>query len=212
LAAPVLASPVSDLDDLIEDADLYLLCTSDDSIEHIAAQLHHVNGIVAHTSGAMNMAILQGNHEFGVFYPLQSLTAGTQVNFEDIPFLIEGSSGETESALMSLAFELSRKVYAISSAQREKVHVAAVFANNFTNHMLVQAKAICDENNIPFEVLHPLIKATFTKALSGDPAENQTGPAIRGDERTIAHHMELLPDEQRKKLYKLITESIQKSR
>jgi predicted short-subunit dehydrogenase-like oxidoreductase (DUF2520 family) len=211
IATPVLASVATRIDQVIEDADLYLLCISDDSILEIGKQLVHVDGIVAHTSGAIAMGALKGLQDFGVFYPLQSFTAGKEVDFEHVPFLIEGSSNAAESALMNAAFELSQNVYAISSAQRERVHVAAVFANNFSNHMLVQAKAICDENNIPFETLHPLIRATFEKALIGDPAANQTGPAVRNDEKTIAKHLQLLTKADQKTLYELITKSIQKT-
>jgi predicted short-subunit dehydrogenase-like oxidoreductase (DUF2520 family) len=211
VAAPVMASVATEIYQLVEDADLYMLCISDDSITEIGRQLNYMDGIVAHTSGAIALNALKGLHEYGVFYPLQSFTTGKEVDFEQVPFLIEGSSGSTESALMSVAFELSQKVFAISSAQREKMHVAAVFANNFSNHMLTEAKAICDENNIPFDVLRPLIKATFEKAQQGNPADNQTGPAIRGDERTIAKHLALLSDKDQRTLYKLITKSIQKN-
>lgn len=209
LAAQVLATPVADLDNLVENADLYLLCISDDSIPEVANQLPPLNGIVAHTSGAANMNVLSGCTNFGVFYPLQTFVAGTNVSFEHIPILCEGSSGDAEAALMSLAFTLSQKVYAVSSAQREKLHVAAVFANNFTNHMLAKAYQICQENNIPFEVLKPLIEATFTKALQGDPAANQTGPAVRHDDKTIAKHLQLLHDDKLRELYQSITKSIQ---
>ena len=209
LAAQVLASPISDLDNLVETADLYLLCISDNNIAEVTGKLPPLNGIVAHTSGAVHMQVLSGCNNYGVFYPLQTFVAGTPVDFEKVPILCEGSSGEVEAALMSLAFTLSQKVYAVNSVQREKLHVAAVFANNFTNHMLAKAYAICQENNIPFEVLHPLIEATFTKALSGDPATNQTGPAVRHDDKTIAKHLELLDNSMLRELYKVITKSIQ---
>jgi predicted short-subunit dehydrogenase-like oxidoreductase (DUF2520 family) len=148
----------------------------------------------------------------GFSTPCNRLRPERDIDFEHVPFLIEGSSGTSESALMSLAFELSRNVYAISSAQRERVHVAAVFANNFTNHMLVEARLICDENGIPFQVLLPLIEATCKKALTGNPAAHQTGPAIRGDERTIAKHLALLKDQGQYDLYQLITQRIQKNK
>lgn len=211
IAAPVLASVATDLDQLIEDEDLYLLCISDDYILQVAKGLIHVKGIVAHTSGAIDLDALAPLQESGVFYPLQTFTTGQKMSYEKIPFLIEGSSGDTEAALMSLAFELSQNVYAMSSSQRQFVHVAAVFANNFSNHMLAEAKAICEENNIPFEVLHPLIKVTIHKALEGDPRDNQTGPAIRNDQKTIGKHLELLNNIDREALYQLITSSIQKN-
>ena len=211
LAAQVLATPIQDLDHIIPNADLYLLCISDNHIKDVAAKLPVVRGIVAHTSGAVNMNELAQNQNYGVFYPLQTLIAGTPVDFSEIPMLCEGNTPQNENALLGLGKTISKKVYAVNSAQREQVHVAAVFANNFSNHMLAQAYAICQKHRIPFEVLHKLVEVTFTKALNGDPKENQTGPAMRHDDKTIAKHLALLPDENLRTLYQIITKSIQQT-
>jgi predicted short-subunit dehydrogenase-like oxidoreductase (DUF2520 family) len=209
LAAELSAAPLSDIRNIIEDADLYLLCVSDAAIAEVGAQLHYARGIVAHTSGSVRMDALAGNENIGVFYPLQTFTTGVPVDLNEVPFLCEGNSSQAESALMALALELSTKVYAISSDQREKLHVAAVFANNFTNHLLAKAHQICEENHIPFSVLHPLILETARKATEGNPQESQTGPAQRGDAVTIEKHLDQLPDPKLQALYKLLTQSIQ---
>ena len=206
------ASPISDFRDIIEDADLYLVCVSDAAIAEVGAQLHYARGIVAHTSGSVRMEALAGNENIGVFYPLQTFTTGVPVDLNEVPFLCEGNSSQAESALMALALELSTKVYAISSDQREQVHIAAVFANNFTNHLLAKAHQICEEHHIPFSVLHPLILETARKAIEGNPETNQTGPAQRGDTVTIEKHLSQLTNSKLKELYTLLTKSIQQDK
>lgn len=208
-ASELSATPLSDFRNIIEDADLYLLCVSDAAIAEVGAQLHYVRGIVAHTSGSIRLDALIGNENVGVFYPLQTFTTGVPVDLNHVPFLCEGNSSQTESVLMALALELSTKVYAISSDQREKLHVSAVFANNFTNHLLAKAHQICEENHIPFSVLHPLILETARKVTEGNPEESQTGPAQRGDAVTIEKHLKQLADPKLRELYTTLTKSIQ---
>lgn len=208
-AAELSTTPLSNLSNIIEDADLYLLCVSDAAIAEVGAQLHYVRGIVAHTSGSISLNALKGNENMGVFYPLQTFTKGLPVDLNQVPFLCEGNGTQTESALMALALELSTKVYAISSAQREKLHIAAVFANNFTNHLLAKAHQICEENHIPFSVLHPLILETARKATEANPENSQTGPAKRGDTVTIEKHLSQLADPNLRELYTILTKSIQ---
>ena len=209
VAKRVLAEPVSTINDVVENADLYLLCISDKNIAEVAKKLPEVKGIVAHTSGSVSMDVLSQFQEYGVFYPLQTFKKSAEVVFEKVPILCEGSSNQAESALMSLAFELSENVFSLNSVQRQKLHVAAVIANNFTNHLFAQAYRLCAENNIPFEVLHPLILETARKATLGNPADYQTGPAHRKDEETIGKHLNLIENAALRDLYALITKSIE---
>lgn len=211
IAYRILAEPISNLFDIDENADLYLLCISDKNIGEVAKNIPDVNGIVAHTSGTVPLDVLHRFHESGVFYPLQTFTKGGEISFEKVPLLCEGSSGPAESALMSLGFEMSQNVYSINSDQRQKLHVAAVIANNFTNHLFAQAFKLCAENKIPFEVLHPLILETARKATLGNPADYQTGPAHRKDDETIQKHLQLLENSNLRELYALITKSIEKA-
>ena len=209
IAQRVLAQPISNFNQIDEDADLYLLCISDKSIADVANNIPDVNGIVAHTSGSVPLNVLNQFHESGVFYPLQTFKKGADFDFENVPILCEGSSGPAESALMSLGFEISQNVFSINSEQRQKLHVAAVIANNFTNYLFAQAYKLCTENNIPFEALHPLILETARKATLGNPADYQTGPAHRKDEETINKHLQLIDNSALRELYKQITKRIE---
>jgi len=193
-----------------KNCDLILLLVSDDAIKELSGKLNALDAIIAHTSGNTSLEVLFPNKNMGVFYPLQSFTKNIEVDLKSVPFLVESNNNDSENALYELAGKLSKKVYRITSSQRRRLHVAAVFANNFANHMFKQAWDICKENDIPFEVLMPLIEETVQKLKETSPAKAQTGPAIRNDQKTIKIHEELLDDSQRD-LYKLITEDILRS-
>jgi predicted short-subunit dehydrogenase-like oxidoreductase (DUF2520 family) len=129
----------------------------------------------------------------------------------EVPFCIESQDEDAEQALVKLAQQLSNTVYLVNSEERKTLHVAAVFACNFTNHLLALAKEMVEEEDLEFDLLKPLIKETFRKALAAEhPALVQTGPAIRNDEITIAQHLDhLLPNKDLRNIYQVMTESIQ---
>lgn len=190
-------------------ADFYILALSDDAIKEIVPLLPEQHGIVVHTSGAKGISTLSKFENYGVFYPLQSFSKSKEVDFHEIPICLEANSPTVLIRLKELASEISEKIYEVDSDQRKALHVAAVFANNFTNHMYSMAAEICARNGLQFEVLRPLIRETLAKAEVLPPPKAQTGPALRGDSETISAHLELLnKDEQ--EIYKLITSSIQK--
>ncbi|MES2691071.1 MAG: Rossmann-like and DUF2520 domain-containing protein [Bacteroidota bacterium] len=191
-------------------ADLYILAVKDEALSEISGELS-VNGIVSHTSGATPLNVLKKHKRAGVFYPLQTFNKNTGTDLLQVPFLIESSSPGDEIVLLELAKKLSNTAIPATSQQRQGLHVAAVFANNFTNHLLVVSKQIMDASGLPFELLKPLIQQTINNALANDPATVQTGPAMRYDHQTIQSHLQLLgtnPDAE--KIYRLITESIQR--
>ena len=202
------AEAISDVTKLDATADLYLICVNDSSIEKVESQLVQVNGVVAHTSGSIHIG--KRNKNNGVFYPLQTFSKDVSVNFSNLPILVEGKNEEVTLALENLAKEISQSVFRISSAQRENLHVAAVFANNFSNYMFAQAYNICKENGVPFQTLYALITETARKAIEENPNLMQTGPAVRKDEKTIAKHLSFLQEDQ-KELYNVITKSIIKA-
>lgn len=210
-AARVFAEPVLDLKNLKRDADLYIIAVSDAAIAEVAAQMPEVEGMVAHTSGAVGIDVLKRFSKHGVFYPLQTFTEGRLLNFEDIPILVEGNTQETEYVLADVARELTLKVHHISSAQREKLHVAAVFVCNFVNHMYSIGKQLCDQNQLPFDVLHALMLETTKKAVSENPLDVQTGPAIRRDEQTMQKHLSKLTQTELKHMYETISKHIIKT-
>ncbi|MFV8838818.1 Rossmann-like and DUF2520 domain-containing protein [Salinimicrobium soli] len=191
-------------------ADVYLLALKDDAIPEVAEKLENCTALVAHTSGAVEMDMLQKCSRRGVFYPLQTFSKEKTLDYSEIPFCLEANSSEDLELLKKMAIEISGKAYEISSAQRKKIHLSAVFVCNFVNHLYAVGEKICRENEIPFEILQPLIKETAAKIQNVSPAEVQTGPAIRNDRTTITAHLEQLNDPENKKIYELLTHAIQK--
>lgn len=193
----------------LQEADLYIISVSDDAIENVSGQLPFKNRLVVHTSGTVPLIALHDNNRKGVFYPLQTFTKGKAVNFKTIPICLEAENPTDYQLLDKVAKSISDKVYAINSDQRKALHVAAVFVNNFTNHLYAIGNDICQENRIPFDILKPLIQETIDKLMMLSPDEAQTGPAIRNDRKTIAAHEAFLTNENQLTIYKILTQSIQ---
>jgi len=191
----------------LKNADVYIIAISDDAIEGFSENLDIDDALVVHTSGSVSIDALKGNYEKGVFYPLQTFSKGTKINFKNIPICVESNSSKQLNALKKLANSISKKVYVIDSNQREKLHLGAVFVNNFVNHLYEIGNEICEENNVPFEILQPLIKETAKKITKISPSAAQTGPAKRKDTETIKKHLDQLKKNQ-KEIYKIMTDSI----
>ncbi len=191
---------------IIPIADLTILAVSDDAIQEVSHKIN--NTFVVHTSGSVAMSQLKNTSRKGVFYMLQSFSKEKKVDFSKIPFCLEVQHSLDFEMLSSIAKLLSEKIYQIDSEQRKIVHVAAVFANNFTNHLYKIANDICDKNQIPFEILYPLIAETAEKITTLPPILAQTGPAVRKDSETIKNHLFLL-NEKQQEIYKILTNSIQ---
>lgn len=190
----------------VPDADVTILAVSDDAISEVSSQL--TNRFVVHTSGAMHKNDLKNSGNKGVFYMLQSFTKEKEVDFSNVPFCLEAELEKDLQLLKQLANLMGGKLYFLNSDQRKALHVAAVFANNFSNYMFTVADSICQKNKIPFDILYPLIQETAAKVQTMPPSRAQTGPAIRRDQKTIKNHLNLL-DEKQKEIYNLITQSIQ---
>jgi predicted short-subunit dehydrogenase-like oxidoreductase (DUF2520 family) len=193
----------------LAEADLYIIAVSDDAIVTVSEQIPYKNKLVVHTSGAISLEILASNNRKGVFYPLQTFTKNKAVNFKIIPICIESQNASDYQLLQKVAQAISDSVFAINSEQRRALHLAAVFVNNFTNHLYKIGNDICIENNVPFDILKPLIQETAEKIKRLSPNEAQTGPAIRNDIETINAHLTFLSDENQKNIYKILTQSIQ---
>ncbi|MFY0631116.1 MAG: DUF2520 domain-containing protein [Flavobacteriaceae bacterium] len=190
----------------LKDVDVTIIAVSDDAIGEVSSKIQ--NSFVVHTSGSVDMNDLQNSGNKGVFYPLQTFTKDKEVDFSAIPFCLEASNSKDLAILEILVKGLNGKVYHINSEQRKSIHVAAVFVNNFTNHMYTIASDICKQYNIPFDILEPLIQETSEKIKTLSPSEAQTGPAKRNDVETIQNHLNLLNQSQQE-IYKKLTESIQ---
>ena len=192
----------------ISSADLYIIAVSDDAINSVSLNLPFKNKLVVHTSGSAAMNVLDVKNNRGVFYPLQTFSKNKQVNFKEIPICLEAENHADYDLLKKVADLISEKVYKIDSVQRKALHISAVFVCNFVNHMYKIANDICLENNIPFEILLPLISETADKIETLLPVDAQTGPAERGDIETINAHLQFLSDENQKHIYKILTKSI----
>jgi predicted short-subunit dehydrogenase-like oxidoreductase (DUF2520 family) len=202
---------VNDFDELKE-ADLYIIAVSDKAISEVSKQLPFQNRIVVHTSGAASLDVLDPKNRKGVFYPLQTFSKNKEIDFSTVPICLEAENTFDFRILETLAKNISNAVFAINSDQRKALHVAAVFVNNFTNHLYQIGQEICEEHQVPFEVLKPLIQETAQKINTLNPVDAQTGPAKRHDSTTIEAHLQYLTNENQKNIYKLITQSIQDDR
>jgi len=190
----------------IPSTDITILAVSDDAIAEVSKKIN--NDFLVHTSGACSIDELQNKNSKGVFYMLQTFTKNKPVNFSKVPFCLEANNTKNYKLLEKLASLIGKNIYKIDSNQREKLHVAAVFVNNFTNYMYSIGNDICEKHQIPFEILYPLIEETSEKIKSLAPKDAQTGPAIRKDHQTIKNHLNLL-DNNQKEIYQLLTKSIQ---
>ncbi len=195
----------------LKKADIYILAVKDDAIQTVSKKINVHNSLLVHTSGSIAMNALSGTTRLGVFYPLQTFSGVPPENSDTIPFCIEAENEEDYVHLENLAKCISSSVYRISSEKRRQLHLAAVFANNFTNHMYFMASEICTEQKVPFDLLKPLMHETYQKIMNQSPFDAQTGPARRNDTRTLQEHLLLLKEANQKKVYTTLSESIQKT-
>lgn len=200
--------PVTSDTNSIVNAEVYILAFNDAALENLTP-FHHLNGLVVHTSGGTDMKVLKNFTNHGVFYPAQSFTKSIPVDFKNVPFAVEANSVLSEKILLHLAGALSKQVYAVNSQQRLALHTAAVFANNFTNFLFTKAQEICQQHQLDFKLLLPLINNSVNKLKHQTPDKLQTGPAIRKDQNTIENHLQLLETDSQKNIYQLLTNEIQ---
>ncbi len=193
----------------IKRADLYLLAIKDDALLDFPHTLPKFEGLVAHCSGSENIERLSCFKNYGVFYPLQSFSKERPLDFDRIPICLEANSEKNLDILKKVASKLSEQIFEVNSSQRKALHLSAVFVNNFSNHLFALASDYCEKNELPFDILKPLIRETVDKIESIPPYSAQTGPALRNDQTTIETHLQMLDDDQ-KKIYTILTESIQK--
>ena len=195
------------------DADLYILAVSDIAVEEVLHELQLPGKTIVHTAASVSRNILKNAAEhFGVFYPLQSLKKEIG-HLPDIPIIIDASDESTLHDLERLARSISDKVIEAGDEERMKLHLAAVFCNNFVNHLYALAEAYCKQEGLDFYLLLPLIEETAARLKELPPSQSQTGPALRNDRATIEKHLELLKNyPQLKKVYELLTESIYQNR
>lgn len=214
LAKKVAAEAIDQLSAASPQSQLFLIAVRDDAIEPVAAALSPYlpeGAIVAHTSGATPATVLAPHwSNYGIFYPLQTLSKDQPIDFREVPMCIDGASPSIRQALNELAGRISGQVYQVDDEQRARLHLAAVFINNFTNAMLQASHELTQKASLPQGILTPLLEATIAKSTGREPKQVQTGPAARGDQQTIDRHLQQLANHpELSTVYKAITAYIQ---
>ena len=199
--------------DRLAPADLYICALKDSVLEGVLQQVPDFGqALWVHTSGSLPMNVFEKHtHRYGVFYPLQTFSRGRDVAFDQIPICLETARPEDMPPLQQLASALSRRVVELSSGQRATLHLAAVFANNFSNCLYDVAAGILSRDGLDFSLLLPLIDETAAKVHGCTPFEAQTGPAVRMDMNVVSRHLQLLKrqkDESAAELYLVLSELI----
>ena len=213
--AGVLDAPAFDRIEALPESDIYLTMLSDDALMQLAPAIvkGREKALFLHTAGSIPMDMWKdaGARRYGVLYAMQTFSKGVQVDWEQVPVFIEGSSGTELGTVHELALSLSPNVMPLSSRGRKKLHVAAVFACNFTNRMYAISEQLLSEEGVPFSVMLPLVRETARKVESISPSEAQTGPAVRGDRKVVNEHLELLKDNpEYADIYRLVSTDINK--
>lgn len=197
------------LSELANNLDLIIIAVKDDALQAVAEQLPINGALVVHISGTVSSTVLKKFQNFGVWYPLQTFSADESISLHNVPFCVYANTDASQQLLQKLTTELGGKYYAINDEARGHLHLAAVYVNNFTNHLLAIANEYTDAHHIDFEILKPLIEKTYLRATNQDPKSLQTGPAIRTDIHTMNKHLQLLRTHpQWQKIYTEISRSI----
>jgi predicted short-subunit dehydrogenase-like oxidoreductase (DUF2520 family) len=214
LAERVGAKAVANVTDLLNDgSEVLIIAIKDDAIAAVAKQIVGYTGVVAHTSGAVALNALDTFEQFGVFYPLQTFSKHTDLDFSKVPLCIEANNDESLEVLKKLAYTLGNRVYEVNSKKRQTLHLAAVFACNFPNYLYSIAQQMLAKEDLDFEIIRPLIKETANKVQDDLPSNVQTGPAVRNDLTTLDKHERLLKDSSEwLTIYKLLSQQIKNTK
>ena len=211
LAAKLGCDFTTNIDEITPNADIYIISVKDDAIATLAELVGRKAGqaIVVHTAGSIAMQVLQPHAQhYGVLYPMQTFSKNKRVDFKPIPCFIEASDDATLATIRTLAESVSQNVVPATSAQRKKLHLAAVLACNFANHCYRLAEKVLEEEQMDFKLFLPLIDETAKKVSQLSPKQAQTGPMMRWDTGVMQMQMALLNDERTRQIYQLMAESI----
>lgn len=219
---------VDSIDKIITDADAYIISVKDDALEEVASTVHsHIKSqkatasqnqnsdnetreaLFIHTAGSISIEVLEMYAKnCAVLYPMQTFSKTREVRFAEVPCFIEASNDDSLAKVKLLAESISDKVQVCDSQKRKKLHLAAVFACNLTNHCYRLAEKVLEEDGLDFSLFLPLIEETARKVKEMSPRKAQTGPMVRYDKKVMAMQMEMLPDTRTKEIYRLMSESI----
>lgn len=192
-------------------AEVYILAVSDRAVGPVSEQIQQPGGLIVHTSGALGIDALAGSGPKGAFYPLQTFSRTRPVHFSGIPVLLEATRKEDLELLKALGDALGARPRESDRGVRLAAHLAAVFANNFGNHMAYQAQKLCHEFGLDPDLMQPLLSETFEKLREMPAFDAQTGPARRKDQATQEAHRSLLGPGMALELYNLISHSIERT-
>jgi predicted short-subunit dehydrogenase-like oxidoreductase (DUF2520 family) len=198
--------------DQLPQANVYIYAVKDEALAAVVAQVKgKEKAMHLHTSGSMPISVFGADKPHaGIFYPFQTFSKARVIeDFSTVPVFFEARGIDDISAVYSLALSITNHVYETTQHDRERLHVAGVYACNFTNLMYTMASELLQNTHIPFSALLPLIDETATKIHALRPCDAQTGPARRGDENVMTHHLDLL-DEEKRQLYRLLSDAIRK--
>jgi predicted short-subunit dehydrogenase-like oxidoreductase (DUF2520 family) len=210
LAKLINAKSLNSINDFSNNLEIIIIAISDKALTEIDLNFLPKNALVCHTSGSVSIEILNNRNNFGVFYPLQTFSIQSDVDISKVPFCLEANSKENLLKLKNLTMSVSENIYEINSEERRKLHLAAVFACNFTNAMYSVAEDLLQSDGLDFNLLRPLIMETARKTNINSPKEIQTGPAIRHDNEIMNKHIEELhKNSQYADLYKTMSDLIQ---
>ena len=208
LASRVGAQATNDLSQIVTDADIYVISVVDDAITRVLEACPARGGLWVHTSGSTSIDVFKGKRtRYGVLYPMQSFSKSCPARMHEVHIFIEGCDSCATQEVKDLAMLLTNNVHEITSRERERLHVAAVFACKFANHMFTLSSEVLDEAGIPFDAMLPLIKTTIAKLDNLTPTQSQTGPAARGDVNVIERHLQSLSGDKHD-IYRLLSQSI----
>ena len=212
LALEIGANSIADFKDISEDVELVIIAVNDDAIVSVANQIPKREGqVVVHTSGSTGLSVLNMHASSGVIYPIQTFSKDVDLDFNKVPLCIEGSDDETRNSLLNLAKKLCDNVEIVDSPARLVLHIAAVFACNFTNYLYTIAQDLLEKSSLSFNLIKPLIFETVNKIATNLPENVQTGPAKRNDEYIMAKHLDILQaNPEWQEIYRLISQNIVK--
>ena len=211
LASRVGAVPTANIGDIDSDIDLAIISTTDTAVKDVAGTLPHIRGVVAHTSGSVPLDVLSVRHEHAaVIYPLQTFSKNSEVDMSRVPFFTEATDNESLELADAVAGSFGDHVFHAGSDIRARLHIAGVFACNFSVYMFEMARKALAEAGLPLDTVRPLVDVTVDKAFNLGPMKAMTGPARRGDIATVEKQMSQIGDPLEKEIYSLISQAIYK--
>lgn len=210
LASKMECAFTTDISEIYTQADIYFVCVSDRAIQQVIRQLKVGDKLVIHASGSIGIDVFYDYvQNYGVVYPMQTFSKFKDINYKEIPFFIEANSSENEAVLYNFLKKISPHVSVVNSQQRCIIHLCAVFACNFTNHMCTISEKLLKEQKIKFDVFKPLLRETFDKITKYSPFVSQTGPAMRNDTQVINKHLDVLSEfPEIQEIYRVISQNI----